>query len=541
MRKKALAFAAAACSLSLALAGCGAGSSASGNEGIINAYGCEPQKTFIPANINENCGGNPVDLMFAKLVTFDEKGNPKNEVADSITPNDDSTQFTIKIKDGWKFTDGTPVTAESFTKAWSYSANATNAMINSSFFSVIKGYDKLQEKGAASDAQLEGLKVVDDKTFTVELNQPSSTFPIRVSYTAFAPLPESFYKDPKAFGENPVGNGPYKFAEWNHNQNIKLVANDDYKGANAPKNKGINFKIYTDITAAYPDVQAGNLDVLETVPTAFRQSFEKDDKVQAYNEAGSVFQSFTFPSTLKHFGNDEEGHLRRQAISRAIDRDAIIDKVLFGIGTAATDFTAPPIVGYSKDIPGSEVLKYDADEAKKLWDQANAISPWTDEDSITFAYNADGGAKDVYDAVANSIKNTLGIKAGTNPYPTFSEFREAISNRSIGSAFRTGWQADYPAAENYLQPLYASVSADGNGSNDGDYKNPEFDKLIDEAAAASSDEEATKLYQKAEQILFNDLPAVPLYYSNAAGVAAKGVKGFVLNWKNVPVYNQLTK
>ena len=164
---------------------------------IITAYNSEPQNPLIPGNTNETGGGKPVDLLFSRLVSFDKDGKASNEVAESITPNDDATQYTIKIKSGWKFTDGTPVTAESFTKAWSYVANAKNAQKCSSFFSAIAGYDDLQKDGLKGDEQLSGLKVVDDTTFTVDLNQSDSVFPIKVGYSAFAPLPESFYKDPK--------------------------------------------------------------------------------------------------------------------------------------------------------------------------------------------------------------------------------------------------------------------------------------------------------------------------------------------------------
>ena len=80
-------------------------------------------------------------------------------------------------------------------------------------------------------------------------------------------------------------------------------------------------------------------------------------------------------------------------------------------------------------------------------------------------------------------------------------------------AFRTGWQPDYPSPENYLYQLYSSDAADGNGSNDGDYKNSEFDDLCSKAAAAQTTDEANKLYQQAQEILLNDLPAIPLYYS----------------------------
>ena len=235
MKKKALAFAAMACSVAMLLSACGGSNSnaASGDtagSNIITAYNSEPQNPLIPGNTNETGGGKPVDLLFSRLVSFDKDGKASNEVAESITPNDDATQYTIKIKSGWKFTDGTPVTAESFTKAWSYVANAKNAQKCSSFFSAIAGYDDLQKDGLKGDEQLSGLKVVDDTTFTVDLNQSDSVFPIKVGYSAFAPLPESFYKDPKAFGEAPVGNGPYKFSKWDHNKEIALVKNPDYKG-----------------------------------------------------------------------------------------------------------------------------------------------------------------------------------------------------------------------------------------------------------------------------------------------------------------------
>ena len=145
-------------------------------------------------------------------------------------------------------------------------------------------------------------------------------------------------------------------------------------------------------------------------------------------------------------------------------------------------------------------------------------------------------------AVVNSINNVLGAGvAATNPYPTFNDFRTAVSDRKVNGAFRSGWQPDYPSAENYLVQNFASAAADGNGSNDGDYKNPEFDALCDKAAASKSVADANKLYQQAQEVLLNDLPAVPLYYANAYGVASTGVSGFEMNWQNLPVYENMTK
>ncbi len=542
MKKKALAAVAGICALGMMLGGCGSsGASNSSGDNIITAYNSEPQNSLIPGNTNETGGGKVGQLLFSNLVAFNSKGEAENEVADSITPNSDSTQYTIKLKDGWKFTDGTAVTAESFTKAWSYVANAKNAQKCSSFFSSIKGYDKLQDANSLKGTeQLEGLKVKDDKTFTVDLSAPDSVFPIKVGYLAFAPLPESFYKDTKAFGEKPVGNGPYKLDSWDHNKQIVLSKNADYKGSQKIANNGVTFKIYTSLDSAYADVQAGNLDVMETVPSSNTKTFQSDPDVEAYNKAGSAIQTFTIPADLEHWKCDtEEGQLRRQALSMAINREQIVSKVLNGIGTVATDFTAPVIPGYSKDLKGSDNLKYNASKAKELWAKANAISQY--DGKLTFSFNADGGAQPIYEAIVNSVNNTLGIQASVNAMPTFQEFRDAVSNRSIKGAFRTGWQPDYPSAENYLYQLYDTDAANGNGSNDGDYSNADVDKYLAQAAAATSDDKAIEYYHQAEEILLQQLPAIPLYYSNADGVAAKGVKNFAMDWQNQPIYEQMSK
>ena len=531
--------------LAVPLAGCGgSGSDSSSAANVITAFNAEPANPLIPGDTNESGGGRPIDLLFAGLISFDNDGKAHNEVAESITANDDASQYDIKLKSGWKFTDGTPVTAESFTKAWSYTANAKNARKCASFFSTIKGYDKLQDAdNLKGDEQLEGLTVVNDNEFTVDLNQSDSVFAIKVGYSGFAPLPESFYKDPKAFGERPVGNGPYKFQSWDHDNEIVLVKNPDYKGNRTPKNDGVTFKVYTKDEAAYADIQSGSLDVMESVPASATKTFETDSTVQAYNKAGSVIQQFTIPSGLKHFeAGTEEGTLRRQAISMAINRNNICEKVLNGTGTPASDFTSPLTPGYSDSLKGSDNLKYNASKAKELWEKANAISPWTSDDKLTFAYNADGGHETIYTAVVNSINNTLGSEvAATNPYPTFNDYRTAVSDRKVQGAFRSGWQPDYPSAENYLVQNFSSSAADGNGSNDGDYKNSKFDDLCNQAAAAQTTDEANKLYQQAQEVLLNDLPAVPLYYANAYGVASTNVSNFEMNWQNLPVYENMTK
>jgi oligopeptide transport system substrate-binding protein len=530
---------------SLTLAACGGGSDdkgGSGSKSVITVYGTNPQNPLIPTATNEVGGGDPIDNLFSGLVAYNTDGSVTNEVADSIEPDAAKKVWTVKLKDGQKFTDGSAVTADSFVKAWNYGANPANKQLNNYFFYPIAGTDDIGNTVKGADT-VSGLKVVDDKTFTITLKSAESDFPLRLGYSAYFPVPKAAYdsagKITKAYGERPIGNGPYKLSKsgWERNKQISLVPNPDYEGVHKPKNAGLIFKFYAGggTDAAYTDVQSNNLDVLDQVPPSALSTFEKDDKVKAYNEPGSSFSSLTIPERLAHFGDDEEGDLRRAAISEAINRPEITEKIFNNARTPADDFTSPVLDGWTKDVAGNEVLKFNASDAKAKWAAADKISKWSGK--FVVAYNNDGaGNKEFTEAMTNQLKNTLGIAAEPKVYATFDELRKDVTDRTIKTAFRTGWQADYPSMLNYLGPIYAT----GAGSNDGDYTNKAFDKLISEAAAAEGDARY-KLIGEAQAILLKDLPAIPLWYQNATAVTAKGLKGFEFNWKQKPDYYKLTK
>ncbi|KAA8826438.1 ABC transporter substrate-binding protein [Bifidobacterium reuteri] len=539
--KRGMTIGAMVCAVVMALSGCGTDSSAGSHAGsnVIRAYGVEPQNPLTPGDSGESGGIQIADQIYSTLITYGSDGSINNEMADSIEPNSDATQFTITLKDGWKFSDGTPIKAENFTKAWSYAANGANGAKNAWCFSSIKGYDELQAEGVASDAQLSGLKIVDDKTFTVDMNKPNSMFPNELGYIAFAPVPDSAFKDMKSFGQKPVTNGPYKLESWDHNKTVTLVKNPEYQGPRQPKNDGVTFTLYTKPDSAYADIQSGNLDVLSTIPASAMKSFLSNSRINAISTPGSSFQGFTIPVALEHFGMNEEGRLRRQAISMAINREQITDKIFFKTRTPATDFLAPVISGYSDSLKGSDVLKHNEDEAKRLWEQADAISPFSG--TFQLAYNADADHKQWVDAVCNQLKNTFGIDAKGLPFPTSAEYYDSLDSKTPTFAFYTSWAADWPSADDFLVTLYASSSADGNGSNTGNYKNPEFDALLDKAASTTSVDEANKYYQQSEEILLQDLPTIPLWYGNANAVSGKNVSKIEFNFNALPTYWKITK
>jgi oligopeptide transport system substrate-binding protein len=526
--------------LALTLSACGGGSTeTAGGEGdgsyVVTANTTEPQNGLLPANTNEVGGGRVMDLIFTGLVSYDAKGAPVNELAESIE-TEDSQNYTIKLKAGETFSDGSPVTAASFVDAWNFGAAAKNAQLNSYFFESIKGFDEVNKEGSKKE-EMEGLKVVDDTTFTVELSQPESDFPLRLGYTAFMPLPEAAFEDPKAFGEKPVGNGPYKLTEWNHDVNLKLDVNENYDGPRKAANGGIDFKVYQSTDSAYSDLLSNNLDVLDQIPPSSLASYETDLGDRSVNSPYAGNATITIPGYLEHFEQGEEGNLRRAAISRAIDRQLIIDKVYNGGKVKADDFTAPVLEGYNADVPGSEVLDFDAAEAKKLWEEADGISKWDSSEEFSIGYNVDGaGNKEYVEAVVNQLKSNLGINAVAKPFSSFKELREKVTSYEMTGAFRTGWQADYPSLYNFLGPLFGT----GAGSNDGKYSSKEFDDKLAEGLSATDPAEGAKIFNEAQEILFKDLPAIPLWYQAVQGGWSENVDNVEFGWNGVPLYQQIT-
>ncbi|MDY5784883.1 ABC transporter substrate-binding protein [Corynebacterium sp.] len=531
-KKAAAVFASSALALGLAACGDSGSSNASGDQtggsaggdNYVTANGSEPQNPLVPGNTNETGGGRIVDNIYSGLVYYDRDGETHNELAESIELEGDKT-YKVTLKDGLKWSDGSPLKAEDFVNAWNYTMK--ESLMSASFYEPILGFEEGKES-------MEGLTVVDDTTFTIELSQPESDFPTQLGYSAFFPLHPSAYDDIDAYGENPISNGPYKLAEWNHNQDATIVPNEEYTGEREAKNDGINFVFYAQQDAAYADLLAGNLDVIDAVPDSAFSTFEDELGERAVNQPSAVFQSFTIPENLEHFSG-EEGNLRRQALSKAINRQEITDTIFEGTRTPATDFTSPVIPGHSDSLDGADVLQYDPEEAKRLWAEADAIAPFTGQFSIS--YNADGGHQAWVDAVANSIRNTLGIDAVGNAYPDFKSLRDDVKERRIEGAYRTGWQADFPTLGNFLVPLYTT----GASSNDGDYSNPQFDQLTKEAAGAATLDEATPKYNEAQEILLKDLPAIPLWYSNVTGGSSENVDNVIFSWKSQPLYYEITK
>jgi oligopeptide transport system substrate-binding protein len=517
---------AAAASVVLLASACGGGGNnpqpgtsqgAGTTGGEIAIRSCTPQNPLIPANTNEVCGGNLLDAVEAKLVHYNpDTAAPELDIAQSIDTTDNQN-FTVKLNPGYKFHDGTEVKAKNFVDAWNWDAYGPNGYLNAYFFTPIAGYNDLQcgvdAKGAADCTgkpakakEMSGLKVVDDHTFTIKTTEKVSNLPVRLGYTAFSPLPDSFFKDPKAFAAKPIGAGPFKVDNISDTEMV-LSKFADYAGKNKPTIDKVTFRIYNDDSAAYNDVVANNLDFTEIIPSdrmtndLYKQELPDRNGIR---DTGTIAAN-DFSSIDPNFKDIR----MREALSMAIDRDLINKQIFNGTRPALDGWVSPVVDGFKAGACG-ENCKFNPDQAKKLYQEAGGYK----NPPLTITVNGDGGHKPWADAACNSIKNTLGLDCVTQVTPDFKTLRDKVNKREVKGLFRAGWQMDYPSIENFLAPLYGTKAS----SNDIDYSNPKFDAKLAEAAAAPTADKANALYQEAEQILGKDFPTMPMWsYSNVFG------------------------
>ena len=246
--------------------------------GEISMRGCTPQNSLIPANTGEQCGSDILDGIDrdADEVQHRYRG-ARAGLAESIE-TEDNQNFTVKLKAGQKFHDGTDVKAKNFVDAWNWSAAGPNAMYNSYFFTPIEGYDDVQcgaDADGAADCEgkppktdkMSGLKVVDDTTFTIKTSEKVSNLPVRLGYTVFAPLPDSFFSRSRGVRGEADRRRARSSSRASPTPSIVKTKFAEYTGDDKPSIDKVTLRVYQDDEAAYNDVLANSLDYTDIIPS----------------------------------------------------------------------------------------------------------------------------------------------------------------------------------------------------------------------------------------------------------------------------------
>jgi ABC-type oligopeptide transport system substrate-binding subunit len=480
----------------------GGGTGSSASNPVTIGIG-EPQH-LVPSNTVESNGTQVIVALWTPLITYDSKGAPVMDAAQSITTPDQKV-WTITLKPGWTFANGEPVTADNYINAWNYAAYGPNAQLGTNFFQRIAGYADMQSANASTPPKattLAGLKKTNNSTFQVTLDSPFSQFELLLGYNVFYPLPSAAFSGPNkinpSFEQAPIGQGPFKMnGVWNHNQNIAVQEYGNYKGTK-PNMSNINFKIYQDQNTMYNDLISGNLDVQPQIPSTKLANAPTDLGDRFKKTPSSYIGFITVPSYIQAYTLPI-----RQAISMAFNREEITQKIFQSAYTPAASWVSPLVQGYRPDTCG-QFCTYNPARAKQLWTQAGGVPG----NKILLYYNADGGHKDWVDAVCNQLRTNLGVNCQGAPVAQFADLRNQAQAHNLQGLLRGAWSFDYPSIEDYLAPLYAT----GAPSNDGGYSNPTFDAALLAAGRAPNQAAAIRGYQGAEDIIAHGMPVIPTWF-----------------------------
>ncbi|HVW32511.1 MAG TPA: ABC transporter substrate-binding protein [Acidimicrobiia bacterium] len=472
----------------------------------------EPEH-LMPANATTSDDGQVLSALFTGLVDYDPTtAEPRNALAESITTADQRT-WTIRLKPGWTFHNGEPVTARSFVDAWNFAAYAGNGNGNAGYFAKIEGYDALQADHPATRS-MTGLTVVDDTTFTVRLTDSFSQFPILLGFQAFYPLPRAAYGDVRAFEEAPIGNGPYEMdGRWHHDESIRLKRFPAYQGPPAGADR-IEFRIYSKPGGGYEDLLAGNLDVATDVPPDQLANAKAEFKSGYQERRSSAFYYLGFPLWDRAFGRKE----LRQAISLAIDRDAIVRAIYDNTRAPAHSVINPLVPGSRPDA--CSLCAYDPARARRL---LAAAGGWHGPLQLWFSTSAEN--QPALEAVANMLRTNLGITDIRFNVFDFAQFLGLVKARKVTGPFFSSWVMDYPSPNTYIAPLYTA----GARTNRTGYTNPAVDAHIAEGDRAPSVAAAILAYQAAEDVILDDMPVIPLWFGKTRAVHGERVAHVVID------------
>ncbi len=409
--------------------------------------------------------------MFVGLMTEDAKSKAVPGVAESWTVSEDGKTYTFKLRRSL-WSDGVPVTARDFVYSLQRILLPETAAEYASVLYIIEGAEALNTgKGEASAL---AVKALDDYTLEIKLTGPAPYFlELLTHYTAY-PVPKHVIdKVGKMWTkpENMVVNGPYKLVEWLPNTYVKLTKNDKWWAADSLTIDDIVFYTQEDRAAVQKRFRAGEIDVAMDFASDQIEWLKKNlpDETRISPYMGVYY--YPINSQKEPFTDVRI----RKALSMAINREAIVDKVLKTGELAAYSFVPPGVAYYDnpaevawKNIPYAKRLK----EAKALLKEAgyDAKKPL----KLTLRYNTSENHKRVAVAVASMWKQ-LGVKVEL--FNSEVKVHYADLKQGDFEVARAGWIADYNDAQNFLYLLETRTGA----NNYGRYSNPEYDKLMLEA------------------------------------------------------------
>lgn len=441
--------------------------------------------------------------------------------AESWETNDDATQYTFKLRQDLKWSNGNPITAADFEYSWKRVLDPMTLSLYRPAMHPIKNALAIDSDTDPMDFNELGVTALDDYTLQVDMEAPCPFFPLLTSTWTYYPVPKDVvdqHAEAWVEAENIVSNGPYKMTEWSHDQRIVLELNEHYFGE-TPTITRAEYAIYPDdSTQEYAAFENGELDLawpsgadLERV-LADAEASKNIHEFEQSNCRMVTCDCKTAPTDNADF---------RRAIYAALDREVIATNIL-------KNEVVPAYNVIPKDIPGNnpDAVLESGPEAAKAYLEASGVDVTDFE--MEYSYRVATQTKLVAEYIEQRIPEVLGFKVKLNPVDgaVYSDYNMSRKDQPFNTKYGT-WGSDFADPSNWHNQNFVSQS-DHYYLN---WKNDEYDALCKEAVSEPDADKRAELYREAEVLLTNDAAYIPVY----RGVARVAVQPYLVNLHMQPI------
>lgn len=492
---------------------------------VVLAAGCSsPQTTTnqpVEQTIRYNIGAEPATLdpalssgvteqtlenaLLEGLVRMDRDGKPSPGIAKRWDVSEDGRTYTFTLRES-TWTNGEPLTAEDFVYSWRrVLAPETASPYAYQLYYLVNG--EAFNAGEITDPAQVGVRAEGKDKLIVTLKEPVPYF---LSLTAFPTLfpvnKKAVEQDSAGWAYSPatfVGNGPFKMTAWEHNKQFILEKNENYWDKDNVKLKKLVITLVDDSNTELAMFESDQIDIAETPPYREMERLAKGNLLKVSPDLSNEF--YMFKTTLPPYDNVKV----RQALSLAIDREALVSKVTMGGEKAAYAFVPPGVNGPGTDreyrsLGEKLVAGFNPSEAKKLLAEAG-YPEGRGFPTVQLLVTNNQNHRAVAEAITGMWQENLGI-ASELTEQEYKVFYQTLFDGDFQVA-RVGWNADYNDPMTFLDMWVK----DGSNNQSG-WSNEEYDGLLAEASAIKDTSARMDALFEAEKILMSEQPVIPVYY-----------------------------
>ncbi len=491
--------------------------------GVLNLYGIDPL-TLDPAISGEMTSHQYIIQLFSGLVRLDDDLEPVPDVAQEWQVSDDGRTYTFYLRHDVRFHDGREVKAEDFKYSWQRASDPdTGSITAATFLGDIVGVKQVL---AGESKEISGVRVIDDYTLQVTIDAPKAYFLYKLTYPTAFVVDKANVETGENWWHSPNGTGPFKLKEWDENSSLILERNELYHGKLA-KVDSVAFQLWAGMPMNM--YETGKIDVTGVYLHYIDKVTDKAGPF--YKELTVVpelsFSYIAFNTTKPPF---DDVNIRR-AFSQAVDKDKLASLVFKDMAQPAYGILPPGMPGFNKDLTG---LNYDVNKARELiaasrYGDASNLPP------ITITTAGWGGLiSPSLEAIIYEWRQNLGVEVKVRQLEPQRFLYHLMQEKD--EMFYTGWVADYPHPQNFLEVLFHS----GAENNYGEYSNPEIDALLEMASVELERDLSLVLYQQAEQKLVEDAASLPLWFGKNYILVKSYVKGYNLSPQGLAILNDVS-